>query len=326
MKKFLTALAAAMLTTGASFAVTHNDFTIPANSGADSLYGKHGRDGRHEEADGPYRLRGFAEVGMLANGSTDIYGYVDAMIILGAMGVGPSGSLGSFGSGLPFALMLGVEGFVFSDGTEVRFNPALGFRVGGGKLQVGMPKPALDRHVYTPRFANNALLGLEFGWFGRSEVSWIMFYESVFGVRYDHRLANTKFGVSAHFVPGWDGAAITGGLTSKIGDNIKAFAGFEHYTGEGSLFHAGGKYYNDKVKALLGVISDGDDFAVQGHANYMVTEKIDVGVDVLTFPGGDAFYGINGSYWLTDKVELGIGYTTANFGGDVMSAQIRYKF
>jgi hypothetical protein len=217
-----------------------------------------------------------------------------------------------------FGVELGLIAFADEEENATAVFPTISYTFGnGGKVSVGMPRPAYDEYATFKMNGLSDLLGTSnIAANGKSLVTTFLTLsdvENVYGLRYDGAAGAVKYALSYHQDEDGDGALFSSSA-AWTKDALTVSGGLENYSFGGSsggnIVKLRGDYDWGKFAAGLGVISiipEGDDGeeTYEAALTWTPTDQIAVtGVYATQSLFGDDFYGVTGSYSFTENASV----------------------
>jgi hypothetical protein len=217
-----------------------------------------------------------------------------------------------------FGVELGLIAFVDEEENATAVFPAVSYTFGnGGKVSVGMPRPAYDEYATFKMNELSDLIGtVNIAANGKSLVTTFLTttdVENVYGLRYDGTAGPVQFALSYHQDEDGDGALFSSSA-AWTKDALTISGGLENYNFGGSdggnIVKLRGDYDFGKFAAGLGVIAiidnDGDsEETYEAALTWKPTDQISLtGVYATQSLFGDNLYGITGNYSFTENASV----------------------
>jgi hypothetical protein len=255
------------------------------------------------------------------SGETFTYGEVD---------VGYEQEGGGFGA------FVGFDAYALDSQDEMAIYGAVTYSGSFGKIQIGVPRAALDDYIDTPDLGGSALFDLELSQLNGSilPVSYLgSSSETPIGLRYDGSFGAAKVGVSYHSIEDID--LVDAAVNYQLG-NVELRAGAEHASTNGfsgtSYFIGAEGEFGPVVAGIMygdiGLIGNAD--TTQLYATYSPIEALDLTATYVAFSTGgptEELYGIAANYTVYEGFYVEGGYLDGNgFGGELYSASVGVKF
>lgn len=272
-------------------------------------------------ATGEFELEYLDGSGLGTSGETLAYGEVDIGFEQEAGGIGA---------------FIGFDAFSFDNDDEVAVYGALTYSGSFGKIQIGVPRAALEDYIETPDLGGSALLDLELSPFNGSflPLSYLAnTNDTPVGLRYDGSFGAAKVGVSYHSFN--DADIVDAAVNYQLGQ-VELRAGLENISGSGfsetSYFIGAEGEFAQVVAGLMygniGVL--GDTETVQLYATYSPIDALDLTatyVSISNMGTSEDLYGIAANYTFSQGIYVEAGYVDGNaFGGELYNASLGVKF
>lgn len=272
--------------------------------------------------------------GFYATGEVELE-YVDASGINGETVTYGKFDIGYEQVGGGFGGFIGIDALAFDDEKETALYGALTYSGGFGKIQIGVPRPAVDDYIGTPDLGGSVLFDLELSQLGGSILP-ILYLTSTLdapvGLRYDGSFGAAKVGLSYHSVEEAD--VVDLGVNYQLG-KVLLRGGAEHISSgsesQTSYFVGAEGELGPVVAGVLfsDINSIGTAQSTQVYATYSPIEALDLTATYLSLSGGSNLevYGLAANYTFAQGVYVEAGYLDANaFGGEIYSASLGVKF
>lgn len=255
-------------------------------------------------------------------GGGDTIGYASADISYQQ----PAGGFGGF---------VGFDAFSTEGTSEAAIYGALSFSGGFGKIQVGVPRAALDDYIEMPPLGGLRIIDLEFGSLSRSIITTAYLFQSLdapLGVRYDGQFGDAKIGASYHHVD--DADVVDVAVNYQVG-NAVIRAGVEVVDQGGSSrtsYHLGANATFGKVETGI-LLSDANAFgdlrAAQVFAKYSPIDRLNVTGTIFSLNGGsgtNTLYGVAADYTFSQGAYLEAGVADGSGTDSLYNLSLGLKF
>lgn len=248
----------------------------------------------------------------------------------GSVDIGYEQAGGGFGG------FVGFDALTFDSQSESAIYGALSYSGGFGKIQIGVPRNALDDYIETPDVGGSALFNLELSQLSGSllPIAYLVSTsDTPVGLRYDGSFGAANVGVSYHSVE--DVEIVDLGLNYQLG-KVELRAGAEHLSNGGSsetsYFLGAEGEIGPVVAGLLygnvGVVGNAE--TIKLYATYSPIEALDLTATYISFnTGGPSqdLYGLAANYSVYQGIYVEAGYLDASGSSDsIFNASLGVKF
>lgn len=269
---------------------------------------------------GEFELEYFDSSGSSGNGETLGYGTVDFTYQQ------DGGGFGAF---------VGFDAVTLNDLSETAIYGAISYSGDWGKVQIGVPRAALDDYVDMPALGGLRIFDLEFGSVNGSILTsayLLSDLDTPVGLRYDGEFGATMIGASYHSVD--DADIFDLGANYQLG-NVVLRAGIEHLSfggTSGNTYSLGANATFGKVEAGVLVTdteSVGDLTLVQLFATYSPIEQLNLTATAFSIDSGSdttTLYGLAADYTFGQGVYVEAGVADGDTSGSLYNVSLGVKF
>ncbi len=238
----------------------------------------------------------------------------------------PAGGFGGF---------IGFDAFTIDGDREIAIYGALSYSGGVGKLQFGVPRPALDDYLDTPTIGGLRFFDIALGNFSGSAITRAYLLadsDTPVGLRYDGTFGDARIGASYHRIEDTDVFDIAANY--QIG-NVLLRAGIEHISGPGTdstSFSLGAEATIGPVNAGV-LLTDAGDITgqqvAQIYAVYSPIENLNLTGAVWAVDDGtdtETLYGLAADYTFAQGAYVEAGVADGSGGDSLYNLSLGLKF
>jgi hypothetical protein len=273
--------------------------------------------------------------GFYANGEFELEyldgsGFSGETLGYGKVDVGYQQDGGGFGA------FVGFDALNLDNETLSAFYGAISYSGDWGKLQIGVPRNALDDYIATPQVGGARIFDLELSVLDGSllPINYMVGgIDTPVGLRYDGEFGAAKVGVSYHSIDNID--LVDLGMSYQLAQ-VNLRGGLEHVNGNGlseTSYFLGAEGEIGPVTAgiLLSDISTiGDADAWKVYGTYSPIDALDLTATYQSLDTGGPsqdFYGLAARYTFGPGVYVEGGYLDGDtFGNELFNASLGVKF